>query len=138
MEVQFFAPHEVEDRLLKFAVILARSGDQWVLCRHKDRTTWENPGGHREPEETIEAAARRELCEETGALTFTLTPVCAYCYGDYGMLYTARITAFEKELHSEIKEIRLTKDLPSAPEEWTYPLIQPFLVAEARRRGALG
>ncbi len=54
MEVRFFEPYEVEDHLFKFAVILARSGGKWVLCRHRDRTTWENPGGHREPGETME------------------------------------------------------------------------------------
>lgn len=135
MEVRFFEPHEVEDRLFKFAVILARSGGKWVLCRHRDRTTWENPGGHREPGETMEETARRELYEETGAIAYTLSPVCAYSFGDYGMLYAADITAFEKELHSEIEEIALWEEVPPRPEKWTYPHIQPYLVAEAVRRG---
>ncbi len=52
---------EVEDALLKFAVIISKSNDKWVYCRHRERITYENPGGHREAGETILATARREL-----------------------------------------------------------------------------
>ncbi|MBN6186679.1 NUDIX domain-containing protein [Aneurinibacillus sp. BA2021] len=40
-------------------------GEEIVLTRHKKRG-WEIPGGKVEPGETPEAAARRELFEETG------------------------------------------------------------------------
>lgn len=49
------------------------------------------------------------------------------------MLYTAEITKFG-ELNSEIEHIVLTDELP---QSWTYPEIQPGLIAEARRRGAV-
>ena len=75
-EVRFY--DEIEDHRLRFAVILARSGGKWVLCKHRERSTLEVPGGHREPGEDIAAAARRELHEETGAAAFTLRPVCVY------------------------------------------------------------
>lgn len=39
---------EIEDEKIGFAVIAAKYKDKWVLCRHKDRSTWEIPGGHRE------------------------------------------------------------------------------------------
>ena len=42
-EVRFY--DEVDDALLKFAVIAARSEGKWVFCRHKERTTLEIPGG---------------------------------------------------------------------------------------------
>src|SRR5450759_3451320 len=32
-----------------------------VLCRHRDRSTWETPGGHIEPGESPREAAVREL-----------------------------------------------------------------------------
>ena len=49
------------------------------------------------------------------------------------MLFVAEIFSFE-ELHSEIEEILITDTLV---EVWTYPLIQPKLVEEAKRRGFL-
>jgi len=130
-----------DDDLLKFAVIAARSGGKWVLCRHRARDTWEIPGGHREAGERIEETARRELYEETGAVDFSLRPVCVYSVTapdnfdgaeTFGMLFAADITAFEGELHSEIERIRLFDALPEA---LTYPDIQPKLLEEAARRG---
>ena len=51
----------------------------------------------------------------------------------FGVLYFAEITSFG-ELKSEIAEIVLLEELP---ERWTYPEIQPALIAEAKRRGAI-
>ena len=137
-EVRFY--DKIEDHRLRFAVILARSGGKWVLCKHRERSTLEIPGGHREPGEDIDAAARRELHEETGAAAFTLRPVCVYAVvrdggpeESCGMLYTAEITAFDPELHSEIERTVLLDSL--AQVDWTYPDIQPRLLEEARRRG---
>ena len=64
LEVKFY--DGVEDELLKFAVIISKSNGKWVFCKHKERETYEVPGGHREPHETIFETARRELFEETG------------------------------------------------------------------------
>ena len=44
---------------LKFAVIAARYQGKWIFCRHKQRDTYEIPGGHREPGEDINDTARR-------------------------------------------------------------------------------
>lgn len=75
-KVNFY--ENVDDSLLKFAVIIARHNGKWVFCKHKKRDTWEVPGGHREPEENILDAAKRELYEETGAIDFDLQPICIY------------------------------------------------------------
>ena len=137
-EVRFY--DEVDDALLKFAVIAARSGGKWVFCRHRGRTTLEIPGGHREPGESVDQTAARELREETGAKTFTLRPVCVYSVvrddaaESFGGLYTAEISSFGA-LHSEIEEIFLLEEPPEG--NWTYPEIQPRLVEEVRRRGAV-
>ena len=140
-EVKFY--DRADDSLLKFAVIITRSNGQWVFCKHKKRDTYEVPGGHRESGETILETARRELYEETGALEYSLTQVCVYSVTapgnfdgkeTFGMLFYADVQRFEKELHSEIEKIILTDALP---ENWTYPLIQPKLMAEAQRRGIL-
>lgn len=68
--VTFHDPSKITDNLLKFAVIAARYNGKWIFCRHKQRDTWEIPGGHREPGENIAETAKRELHEETGAVEF--------------------------------------------------------------------
>ena len=140
MLVKFY--DKIDDDLLKFAVIISKSNGKWVFCKHRDRDTYEVPGGHREAGELIEDTARRELKEETGALEFSITPICVYSVtgknrvndtGEetYGMLYFADITEFEEKLHSEMEKVVLLDELP---DEWTYPLIQPLLIAEYERR----
>ena len=61
-EVKFY--DSVDDSLLKFAVILAKKDGQWIFCKHRDRDTFEVPGGHREPGEDIIDTAKRELYED--------------------------------------------------------------------------
>lgn len=132
---------EIKDELIKFAVIIAKTDGRFVFCKHKDRNTLEAPGGHREPGEEIEETARRELCEETGAEAYEITPICAYSvtaednFGvreTFGMLYYAEIRAFEGVLHCEIEK---TVIMDKLPDNWTYPDIQPELIKEAGRRG---
>lgn len=140
MKVKFY--DSADDKLLKFAVIIARSNGKWVFCKHKKRDTLECPGGHREENEAIDDTAKRELVEETGAIKFSIHPLCVYSVvgknrinetGEetFGKLYYAEIDSFEDELHSEIEKIVLLDPLPT---NWTYPLIQPLLVKEYQRR----
>ena len=143
LEVKFY--DRVDDTLLKFAVIISKTDGKWVFCKHKERDTYEVPGGHREAEELIFETAKRELKEETGATDFDIKPICVYSVKGktrvneniddetYGMLYIADIYSFE-ELHSEIEKIVISDKLV---ENWTYPLIQPKLIEEAQRRGFL-
>ena len=55
---------EIPEEKMTFAVVVARYQDHWVFCRHKDRNTWEWPGGHIEAGETPLQAAQRELQED--------------------------------------------------------------------------
>lgn len=133
----------VEDAFLRFAVIISKTEGKWVFCKHRERDTLEVPGGRREPGETILETARRELREETGAIDFSLRPVCAYSVKgknsinktdediSYGMLFVSEVFSFG-EIHSEIEKIVISETLP---DNWTYPAIQPKLMAEAERRG---
>ena len=134
LEVKFY--DTVADSLLRFAVIISQSNGKWVFCKHKERDTYEVPGGHREPGEDILETAKRELQEETGAIQFDMKPICVYSVtgknrvndtGEetYGLLCFAEITEFDKELYSEMEKVVLLDELP---ENWTYPLIQPKLI----------
>lgn len=63
---------------MKFAVIISQRNGKWVFCKHKERDTYEAPGGHREVGEDILETAKRELQEETGATRFDIKPICVY------------------------------------------------------------
>ena len=139
MIVKFY--DEVDDSLLKFAVIITKTNGKWVFCNHKKRSTWEVPGGHRESGESITETAKRELYEETGAKEYDIRPICVYSVtapdnfnGEetFGMLFYADVFSFEEELHSEIEKIVIMEKLPS---EWTYPDIQPKLLEKTRQKG---
>ena len=141
LEVKFY--DQVAEELLKFAVIISKTEGKWVFCKHKERTTYEVPGGHRELGENIVDTAKRELIEETGAVEFTIHPICVYSVKGktrvnenmeeetFGMLFVADIVSFG-ELHSEMEKIVITDTLV---DNWTYPLIQPKLIEEAKNRG---
>ena len=134
VEVKFY--DTVNDELLKFAVIISQSNGKWVFCKHKERDTYEVPGGHREAGEDILETAKRELQEETGAIQFDIKPICVYSVkgknsvnetGEetFGLLCFAEITEFSGKLESEMKKVELMDELP---QNWTYPLIQPKLI----------
>lgn len=53
---------------------------------------------------------------------------------DTGMLFAAQIEAMESRLHYEMEQVLFT-DEPI--ECWTYPLIQPKLLEEAKKRNAI-
>lgn len=120
LEVKFYK--QVADDLLKFAVIISKAEDKWVFCKHKERDTYEIPGGRREEGESIDETATRELYEETGALKYEIKPICVYSVigktrvnenGDelFGMLYFANIETFESVLHSEMEKVELFNEL---------------------------
>ena len=46
MDVKFY--DEADDALIRFAVVISKCGEKWVFCKHKERDTFEVPGGHRE------------------------------------------------------------------------------------------
>lgn len=134
IKVNFY--NKIDDSLLKFAVIISKSQGKLVLCKHKNRNTYECPGGHREDREDIFSAAKRELYEETGAIDYLIKEICVYsvCGNDgvienkvetFGMLYYADIFKFEELPGFEIEKIEFFDNLPN---NWTYPDIQPKLL----------
>lgn len=150
-EVTFY--DSAEDALLKFAVIIARTDGKWIFCKHRERDTYEVPGEHREKGEDILSAAKRELMEETGAVDFTIKPICVYSVKGktrasegaddetFGMLFAAEVFSFE-EIHSEIEKILITGpsggtlDLSANPAQTDRrSKKQRFFVNVKRRKG---
>ena len=116
LDVKFY--DTIDDALLKFAVVISQSKGKWVFCKHKERDTYEVPGGHREEGEDILETAKRELQEETGAVRFDIKPVCVYSVtgktrvnetGEetFGLLCYADISEFFRNLDSEIEKVVL-------------------------------
>lgn len=118
-----------ERKTYQYVVIFSKFQGKLMLSRHKSRDTWETQGGHIEPGETPEQAARRELWEESGAEEFTLTPVCGYLAADEsseaaGAVFFAEISKMGNLPESEMAEVKL---FPTLPENVTYPGITPLL-----------
>ena len=56
MEIKFY--EKVDDELLKFAVIISKTDDKWVFCKHKERKDeYKN--------KTISVVNRYRSCMET-------------------------------------------------------------------------
>lgn len=135
LEIEYYPFDTLQNDQLTFAVIGARYRDKWVFCRHRERATYEMPGGHREPGEDVNDTARRELYEETGAVDFIITPVCLYSVtmkGEtrYGGLFFAEIHELGELPQSEIADVFL---MDTMPENLTYPRIQPYLLARVKK-----
>ncbi|WP_105616104.1 NUDIX hydrolase [Vallitalea okinawensis] len=129
LKVDFYELGKITEEKLKYVVIQSQYQNQWVLVRHKQRDTWEIPGGHIEEGESASQAASRELFEETGAKAFELIPVCTYSVTrgeeqSYGQLFYSKITTLVELPDSEIAEIKFFKKLPP---NLTYSQIQPHL-----------
>ena len=133
MEIKFY--NEIDDFKIKFVVIIAKHNGKFVLCKHKNRRTFEIPGGHRENYENVFDAAKRELFEETGASLFEIRKICPYSVDgndgiistneeSFGMLYYAEIFEFNK-ISSEIEKIEFFEAFPN--ENLTYPIIHSIL-----------
>lgn len=134
-DIQVKIYEEIPDENIKFVVICCKYQDKWVWAKHRQRNTYEIPGGHREEGEEVETAARRELEEETGAVRYRIKKIGNYgVYGKtianesgketFGSLFYAEIEECN-DIHSEIESIALFDELPS---KLTYPDIQPLLL----------
>lgn len=139
MKVQIYGLKELSS--YQFVVILARYKDAWIFCKHKERRTWEVPGGHIEANEKPLDAAKRELREETGALEFTIKPIFDYSVSmetalSKGMAFYAEVSELGKlPPDFEMEKIALFTKIP---QKLTYPQVQPLLIEHWHKLKLIG
>ncbi len=126
---------EIPEDKLKYVVMAVKYKGKFLFVRHRSRKTFEMPGGHIEPGETVAEAARRELFEETGALRCDIRQVCTYTVdrdgsASSGMLLFACVTELGELPDFEMEELLLADSYP-AQECLTYPEILPALFGAA-------
>jgi len=130
LKIEFYSEDEISERLIKYVTLLTFQEGKMVLVRHRERETWEFPGGHKEANESCRIAAERELYEETGAIKFKMDALCIFNViqngkDSFGKFYSVEIEEFGSLPDFEIQEVRLFDKLPG---KLTYPEIQTALI----------
>ena len=117
-----------------FTVVFARYQGKWLYCRAKTRDAFETAGGHIEDGETPLEAAKREFYEETGAVSFDITPVFDYrvrfpnVYSN-GQVFIAEINELGDIPDYEMAEVKL---FDTIPDKMRFPQILPVLYEKVK------
>ena len=113
--------------------IMALYQGKWIFCKHKERTTWENPGGHIETGEKPLEAAKRELYEETGAINFDIEPLCDYYINGEvdGRYFKGNVQVYFAIVHTlgelpSDSEMELIDFFDSFPDDLKFPMSRDF------------
>ena len=126
------------------AFSVTRRDHEWLMIRHERLgvTSWELPGGHVEPGETLEQAAARESLEETG-VSIDVTGLLAVCVHEWHERFQRKLICFFDAVADAEAAPRLSFGESEIREAWldpfTLPLdnVSPFLhpLLEQQRRG---
>lgn len=113
----------LKNKKISTVLIFAKYKNDWLLCKHRGRNTFEICGGHVEENENIYQAAKRELYEESGAyatkikLIGYLSKMIDNCR-QYSAIFIADLEKIDNLPNFEMVEICLTKTFPI---NTTYP-----------------
>ncbi len=109
------------------AFTITTSNDRWLMVRHQRLgvTSWELPGGHVDPGESMEEAAARETHEETG-VRVRIDALVALCVHEWHERARRQVIAF---FAAETTGSDRGRTSPHEPEidrvEWLDPLVLP-------------
>ncbi len=113
LPVNFFPLGIAKDSELTRVILVCSYNGKWLLCKHKEKGTWEVPGGHIENGEDWESAAKRELYEETGVTKANIEAVCLYKISTYGIICYVEVEELGSNiLEYEMDEVKLFNELP--------------------------
>jgi len=135
MKLYKFPESGIPDKSIGWAVVAGFFENKWAFVKHRDRNTFELPGGTRETGESILSCAKRELYEETGTLKVNLTSLEVYSIKhpdhsvSYGQLFFANIVELGPLPESEIEAVLFRNSLP---EDLTYPHVHTTLFQRAQ------
>ena len=115
-----------------YVVVVAKHMGKLVWVRKIGSNSWEIPGGHVEEGETPDFAAKRELVEETAAISFEIEAICDFSIEtnvakSYNRLFYAEIREFGEPGSFEIEEVMVSN---TVPRNLTHGEIQPLLIDE--------
>lgn len=121
--------------------IMALYHGKWIFCKHKEMTTWENPGGHIDEGETPLEAAKRELYEETGAINFDIEPLCDYYINGEidGRHFKGNVQVYFAIVHTlgelpSDSEMELIDFFDMFPDELKFPMSRDFFPIALKKK----
>ncbi len=137
MKLIFNPKNTHKDKDIHFVIIATnyKKSDKWIFVRKKDGNSWELPAGHKEENESVLQAAKRELFEETGAKEYNIEVLTDYTLitkeaVGVGRVFIAIVNKLGLLPDSEIEEIVIKKDFP---KPHTYKNIQKQILEHAKK-----